>query len=723
MVGLREQVHERDLAHFVAARQQGREVARQGSGIARHDGQQARPQLLQPLDHRLAQAGAGRIHQHEIRGALQFSQKRLHRGGVAAHAREAGAVQVEAQVAGSAAARFHGRHLAEAPREGQGEQAHAGIEIQGRIPLGALDGRLRQRVHQETVHLEEGVAAHAELAAVIEGALNHSRDIFGAPVEEAAGHRPAGVIDVQLHLVFVGEDFEGLEESRPERVVEHGGEGAEGLLGLGRGDGAGRGGAQLVGARLPVSDLAVLEVELHAVAIAPRFTGDDGDFAGRRDFAQTPQLLHQDGPLGRQLEFVGRVLVVAAATTAENGAPRRHALGRGLEHFERAGLHQAGLLAVQGGADAFAGEHEGSEHNPALQPGETVAPVDQFFHHDFEIAYDRVYSRLPSMRTRVFSGMQPTGNLHIGNYLGALKNWVRIQADYECIFCIVDLHAVTLYQDPAELRAKISETAALYLAAGIDPKICSIMVQSAVPAHAELAWMLTCVTPLGWLERMTQYKAKAAKQESVSDGLLQYPVLMAADILLYQAGIVPVGEDQAQHLELTRDVAQRFNSLYGETFVVPGTSLPAVGARIMGLDDPTQKMSKSATGAGHAVALLDPPDKIRKTIMRATTDSNPGVDLDAAGAGVLNLLTIYQGFSGATDEEIRKEFTGMRYGDLKKQVADMAISHLEPFQQRYRQIVSDPGYLDGVLREGAGRVAPIANATVRLVKERMGLYV
>src|SRR3954468_20732467 len=274
------------------------------------------------------------------------------------------------------------------------------------------------------------------------------------------------------------------------------------------------------------------------------------------------------------------------------------------------------------------------------------------------------------MRTRVFSGMQPTGNLHIGNYLGALKNWVRIQHDYECIFCIVDLHAVTVHQDPAALRAKIIEIAALYLAAGIDPKDCAIMVQSAVPAHAELAWMLTCVTPLGWLERMTQYKAKAAKQESIGDGLLQYPVLMAADILLYQAGIVPVGDDQAQHLELTRDIAQRFNSLYGDTFVVPNTSLPAVGARIMGLDDPAQKMSKSATGAGHSVALLDAPDKIRKTIMRATTDSNPAVDFNGAGAGVLNLVSIYQAFSGATDDEIKAKFTGMRYGDLKKTVAE-----------------------------------------------------
>src|SRR5229473_3530814 len=279
------------------------------------------------------------------------------------------------------------------------------------------------------------------------------------------------------------------------------------------------------------------------------------------------------------------------------------------------------------------------------------------------------------MKARVFSGVQPSGNLHIGNYLGALTNWVKIQYDYESIFCIVDLHAVTIYQPPEELRAKIEEIAGLFLAAGIDPKHSSIMVQSAVAAHAELAWMLTCVTPVGWLERMTQYKAKAAAQQTIGDGLLQYPVLMAADILLYQAAIVPVGEDQAQHLELTRDVAQRFNSLYGDTFVVPGTSLPAVGARVMGLDDPTQKMSKSATGANHAVALLDPPDKIRKIIMRATTDSNPAVDFETAGPGVLNLLAIYQAFDGATDEQMKAKFSGMRYGDLKKQVAEMVISH------------------------------------------------
>ncbi|HTA45884.1 MAG TPA: tryptophan--tRNA ligase [Bryobacteraceae bacterium] len=326
------------------------------------------------------------------------------------------------------------------------------------------------------------------------------------------------------------------------------------------------------------------------------------------------------------------------------------------------------------------------------------------------------------MRSRVLSGVQPSGNLHIGNYLGALANWVRIQYDYESIFCIVDLHAITVYQNPDELRAKIRELAGLFLAAGIDPRASRIVVQSSVPAHAELAWMLTCVTPMGWLERMTQFKAKAAAQESVGDGLFQYPVLMAADILLYQAAIVPVGEDQTQHLELTRDIAQRFNSQYGETFTMPATKLPAVGARIMGLDDPTAKMSKSAPGSGHAVALLDPPDRIRKTIMRATTDSNPAIDFEAMGPGVANLLSIFQAFSDWTNDRMRDHFTGLRYGDLKKQVAEMVVSKLEPMQQRYREITADPGYLDSVLRAGAEAVTPIANATVELVKQRMGLY-
>ncbi len=326
------------------------------------------------------------------------------------------------------------------------------------------------------------------------------------------------------------------------------------------------------------------------------------------------------------------------------------------------------------------------------------------------------------MKARVLSGVQPTGNLHLGNYLGALKNWVKIQNDYESFFCIVDLHAITVFQDPKELRSKIREIAALFLAAGIDPKQSAIFVQSSVPAHAELAWMLTCVTPLGWLYRMTQFKAKSEVQDTIGDGLLQYPVLMAADILLYQAAIVPVGDDQSQHLELTRDVAQRFNSLYGDTFVMPKTSLPSVGARIMGLDEPDKKMSKSATGTGHAIGLLDPVDQIRKKLMRATTDSNPAVDFTTMGSGVANLLAIYQAFGAATDDEMKSRFAGMRYGDLKKTVAEMVIGQLEPLQQRYREIVADPSYVDGVLREGAGRVAPIANSTVELVKSRMGLY-
>ncbi|MGA8026703.1 MAG: tryptophan--tRNA ligase [Bryobacteraceae bacterium] len=324
------------------------------------------------------------------------------------------------------------------------------------------------------------------------------------------------------------------------------------------------------------------------------------------------------------------------------------------------------------------------------------------------------------MKARVLSGVQPSGQLHIGNYLGALKNWAEIQSRYDCIFCIVDLHAITVYQKPEELSGKIRETAALFMAAGIDPAQSSIVVQSSIPAHAELAWLLTCVTPLGWLYRMTQFKVKSEKQETIGDGVLQYPVLMAADILLYQAGIVPVGEDQSQHLELARDVAHRFNSMYGETFVMPATNLPAVGARIMGLDDPTQKMSKSASGSGHAIALLDPPKTIQKKIARATTDSQPAVDPETMGPGIANLLAIGQ----ACDPWVTKEsVAGMRYGDFKKRVAEAVISRLEPIQRRYQEITADPGYVDSVLKRGRERVLPIAEDTVRKAKRAMGLYI
>ena len=324
---------------------------------------------------------------------------------------------------------------------------------------------------------------------------------------------------------------------------------------------------------------------------------------------------------------------------------------------------------------------------------------------------------------RVLSGIQPTGSPHIGNYLGALKNWAKIQYDYDSIYCIVDLHAITVYQDPKELNAKIQQLAGILLAIGIDKK--SLVLQSRVPEHAELAWLLTCVTPVGWLERMTQYKAKSQAQETISDGLLQYPVLMAADILLYQADVVPVGDDQKQHVELTRDIAQRFNSLYpegGETFTMPATHLPTVGARVMGLDDPEKKMSKSEPGAGHAIGLLDEPAVIRKKIMRATTDSKPAVDFDAAdlGAGVRNLLTIYQAFTEATNDTMRERFSGMRYGDLKKTVAEAVVAGLEPIQRRYRQIT--PEEITQALSLGSANATAIAQNTLQKVKRAMGLF-
>jgi tryptophanyl-tRNA synthetase len=326
------------------------------------------------------------------------------------------------------------------------------------------------------------------------------------------------------------------------------------------------------------------------------------------------------------------------------------------------------------------------------------------------------------MKARVFSGVQPTGNLHIGNYLGALKNWVEIQGNYESIFGIVDLHAVTVYQEPAELRAKILETAGLFLAAGIDPKHSTIVVQSSVPEHAELAWMLTCVTPVGWLERMTQYKAKSQAQETVGDGLLQYPVLMTADILVYQAAIVPVGDDQAQHLELARDIAQRFNSLYGETFVMPATHLPLVGARVMGLDEPDQEdeqvRSWNRPRGGIAGSYRSNPeeDHARDNRFAARgglrfrrsrrSESAEHLSRPSADGPLIRCVRI----SAACATAIEK--AGGRNGDF----------NLEPLQKRYAEIMDEPGYLTGVLKEGAERVSPIAKSTVQLVKERMGLY-
>ncbi len=327
---------------------------------------------------------------------------------------------------------------------------------------------------------------------------------------------------------------------------------------------------------------------------------------------------------------------------------------------------------------------------------------------------------------RVLSGVQPSGNLTIGNYIGALKQWAHEQHKYESYFCVVDLHAVTMPHDPNVLRTKTREVAALYLACGIDPQSSTVFVQSHVPAHSELAWLLNCVTPIGWLERMTQYKDKSGKRdkESISTGLLDYPVLMAADILLYQADVVPVGDDQRQHLELTRDIAQRFNRLFGETFTVPEAMIPPAGARVKGLDNPLAKMSKSNTDSEyHAVYLLDPPNRVKKKIMRAVTDSGREIafSTDPEKAGVNNLLEIFAALTDMDKEAVLAHFANARgYGDLKKAVVEVVNETLAPIQQRFHELTSEAGYMDELLAEGAERAAAIANDTLALARKNMG---
>ena len=326
------------------------------------------------------------------------------------------------------------------------------------------------------------------------------------------------------------------------------------------------------------------------------------------------------------------------------------------------------------------------------------------------------------MKKRVFSGIQPTGNLHIGNFLGAIKNWVSMQAEYDNIFCVVDLHAITVPQPPDVLRKKTREVAGILIAAGIDPRQSALFVQSHVCEHSELAWILNCFIPFGWMKRMTQFKEKSAKaKEEVSTGLFDYPALMAADILLYQTDVVPVGEDQKQHVEITRDVAQRFNQLYGETFRLPAPVIPELGARIMGLDDPTIKMSKSEDRPGHAIYLLDSPDEIRGKIMRATTDSQRDIVFNENRPGIYNLLSIYQLFTKKTEEEIGAYFAGKGYAVLKKELAEVVIAGLAPLQTRYKELTADPTHIDRLLKEGADRVRPTAQTTLALVKERVGL--
>ena len=332
----------------------------------------------------------------------------------------------------------------------------------------------------------------------------------------------------------------------------------------------------------------------------------------------------------------------------------------------------------------------------------------------------RGYGFTSEMAKRIFSGAQPTGNFHIGNYIGAVRNWVAFQHDYDSFYCVVNLHAVTVPQDPVSLGEKTREVARMYLAAGVDPKVSTIFVQSDVQEHAELAWVVNCVARIGELERMTQYKDKAKKQgENVSVGLLTYPTLMAADILLYQTDLVPVGQDQKQHLELTRDIAQRFNRDYGETFRLPDAYIPKVGAKILSLQDPAKKMSKSDENVNGSIMLMDDADTIRRKFKRAVTDSGTEVRFDEARPAVNNLLTIFQILTGGTPEEIESHFAGKGYAQLKGDVADATIEFLRPFQERVRGISDEE--LSRILREGADKARAIAEVTMRQVKERMGI--
>ncbi len=331
----------------------------------------------------------------------------------------------------------------------------------------------------------------------------------------------------------------------------------------------------------------------------------------------------------------------------------------------------------------------------------------------------------PTKRARVFSGIQPSGMLHLGNYLGAIQQWVQGQGEKTNFICVVDLHAITVQQDPEQLRRQTRELAALLLAAGIDPRQTTLFIQSHVRAHAECCWLLNCVTPLGWLERMTQYKTKAAKQESVLTGLLDYPVLQAADILLYDSTEVPVGDDQKQHVELTRDVAQRFNHLYGETFVLPKPVIRESGARIMALNDPTAKMSKSDTSPGHAVRITDTPEEIQRTFKRAVTDAHREIRFsgDPERAGVNNLLQIYELMTGQSRPAIEEHFAGKGYGDLKKAVAEVVIEGLRPIRERFHQLAADPAELDRIMAIGAEQARAAAEPKVEEVKRRMGIIV
>jgi tryptophanyl-tRNA synthetase len=329
----------------------------------------------------------------------------------------------------------------------------------------------------------------------------------------------------------------------------------------------------------------------------------------------------------------------------------------------------------------------------------------------------------PERRPRVFSGSQPSGTLHLGNYLGALRNYVAMQETHDCLYCVVDLHAITVRQQRAELRRNTIDVANAYLASGVDPERSIVFVQSHVPAHAELMWILNTITYMGELRRMTQYKDKTAgaEGESIAVGLFDYPVLMAADILLYRADAVPVGEDQKQHVELTRDVAERFNNAFGKAFVVPEPIIRTEGARVMSLDDPAKKMSKSAGSENSYIALMDAPDVIRRKIRRAVTDSGSEVCGGPDKPALTNLLDIYSALAGEPVDEIVRRYEGKGYADLKADLGEVVVGALAPIQERIRELEADKSYTLGVLRSGAERAEAIAARTLARVRERVGL--
>ena len=324
------------------------------------------------------------------------------------------------------------------------------------------------------------------------------------------------------------------------------------------------------------------------------------------------------------------------------------------------------------------------------------------------------------MKKRIFSGAQPTGQLHIGNYLGALKNWVALQDEYDALYCIVNLHAITLPQDPAILKQKTLDLARIYLAAGVDPARSTIFIQSDVPAHAELAWVLSCRSRMGELERMTQFKDKGkGNRERAGVGLFTYPVLMAADILLYQTDLVPIGQDQKQHLELSRDLAERFNRDFGETFVVPDGYIPPVGAKIMSLQEPAKKMSKSDENANGSIFLLDDADAVSKKIKKAVTDSGTEINFDPGRPAISNLLTIYQLLSGKPADDCIAHFEGKGYGHFKNELTESVIEFLRPFQERVNRY--DDQELAAILKIGAEKARDLAAVTLQSVYDKLGI--